>query len=159
MMAMNEEDNKLLVKMELENGGKLEYRTYAQFLGKSGEGTKNLGGLLYFVGNRLIFEDFERQNSTLLLLFRKRGKYEKLKFQIDLSEIERLNLVNLSTAVKAVKFKKDPRQINEVSTVKRLLFRNVTQILLKNGSAFYFEIFDLKGFNKFISEKLSSTNK
>ncbi|MEA1910705.1 MAG: hypothetical protein U9N32_03395, partial [Spirochaetota bacterium] len=67
---MDEESNKLLAKMELENGGKLEYRTYAQFLGKAGEGTKNLGGLLFFVGDRLIFEDFERQSSTMLLLFR-----------------------------------------------------------------------------------------
>ncbi len=156
-MSMDEENNnKLLAKMELENGGKLEYRTYAQFLGKSGEGTKNLGGLLFCVGDRLIFEDFERQSSTILLLFRKRDKYVKLKFQVALSEIERLNLVNLSTAVKAVKYKKNPRQIKEVSTIRRLLFRNVTQILLKDGSAFYFEIFDLKGFNKFISEKISS---
>jgi len=151
-----ENNNKLLAKMELENGGKLEYRTYAQFLGKSGEGTKNLGGLLFYVGNRLIFEDFERQSSTLLLLFRKKSEYVKLKFQINLSEIERLNLVNLSTAVKAVKYKKDPGQIKEVSTIRRLLFRNVTQILLKDGSAFYFEIFDLKGFNKFLSEKIAS---
>ena len=153
-MAMDEENNKLLAKMELENGGKLEYRTYAQFLGKSGEGTKNLGGLLFYVGDRLIFEDFERQSSSLLLLFRKKSEYVKLKFQIQSSEIERVNLVNLSTAIKAVKYKKDPKQIREVSTIKRLLFRNVTQILLKDGNAFYFEFFDLKGFNKFISENI-----
>ncbi len=153
-MAMDEENNKLLAKMELENGGKLEYRTYAQFLGKSREGTKNLGGLLFYVGDRLIFEDFERQSSSLLLLFRKRSEYVKLKFQIQSSEIERINLVNLSTAIKAVKYKKDPKQIREVSKIKRLFFRNVTQILLKDGSAFYFEIFDLKGFNKFISENI-----
>ncbi|MCD6396152.1 MAG: hypothetical protein J7L71_01310 [Spirochaetaceae bacterium] len=71
-MSMDEENNKLLAKMELENGGKLEYRTYAQFLGKSGEGTKNLGGLLFYVGDMLIFEDFERQSSSLLLVLRKR---------------------------------------------------------------------------------------
>jgi len=149
---MDEESNKLLAKMELENGGKLEYRTYAQFLGKSGEGTKNLGGLLFFVGDRLIFEDFERQSSTMLLLFRKRKEYVKLKFQISAEEVDRINLVNLSQAIKVVKYNKDPKNLTEISTLRRLIFRNITQILLKDGSAYYFEIFDLKGFNSFMPE-------
>lgn len=151
---MDEESNKLLAKMELENGGKLEYRTYAQFLGKSGEGTKNLGGLLFFVGNRLIFEDFERQSSTMLLLLRKRKEYVKLKFQITTDEVERINLVNLSQGLKVVKYGKDPQNLKEISALRKLIFRNVTQVLLKDGSAYYFEIFDLKGFNTFISERI-----
>ncbi len=151
---MDEESNKLLAKMELENGGKLEYRTYAQFLGKSGEGTKNLGGLLFFVGDRLIFEDFERQSSSMLLLMRKKKEYVKLKFQISIADMERVDLVNLFQAVKVVKYNKNPKDLTEVSTLRRLIFRNVTQILLKDGSAYYFEIFDLKGFNTFMSEKL-----
>ena len=155
---MDEESNKLLAKMELENGGKLKYRTYAQFLGKSGEGTKNLGGLLFFVGNRLIFEDFERQSSTMLLLFRKKKEYVKLKFQITSDAIERINLVNLSQANKVVKYNTNPQNLTEISTLRRMLFRNVTQILLKDGSAYYFEIFDLKGFNIFMSDRLSSNN-
>jgi len=151
---MDEESNKLLAKMELENGGKLEYRTYAQFLGKSGEGTKNLGGLLFIVGDRLIFEDFERQSSTIMLLFHKKKEYVKLKFQISTDEIERVNLVNLSQGLKVVKYNKDPKNLTEISAIRRLIFRNVTQILLKNGSAFYFEIFDSKGFNSFISDRV-----
>ncbi|MCK5674757.1 MAG: hypothetical protein KAH95_15360 [Spirochaetales bacterium] len=151
---MDEESSKLLAKMELENGGKLEYRTYAQFLGKSGEGTKNLGGLLFFVGDRLIFEDFERQSSSMLLLLRKRKEYIKLKFQINTEDIERINLVNLSQGIKVVKYNKDPKNLTEISTLRRLIFRNVTQILLKDGSAYYFEIFDLKGFNSFMPEHI-----
>jgi hypothetical protein len=152
---MDDESNKLLAKMELENGGKLEYKTYAQFLGKSGEKAKNLGGLLFYVVDRLIFEDFERQSSSLLLIFKKRSEYVKLKFQINVSDIERINLVNLSQAVKVVKHNKDPRELTEVSTLRKLLFRNVSQILLKDGSAYYFEVFDLKGFNAFITKRLS----
>ena len=155
---MDEESNKLLAKMELENGGQLEYRTYAQFLGKSGKGTKNLGGLLFYVGDRLIFEDFERQNSSILLIMRKKKEYVKLKFQISTGDIERVNLVNLSQAIKVVKYGKDPKVFTEISALRRLIFRNVTQILLKDGSAYYFEIFDLKGFNTFISDKLSTSN-
>ncbi len=151
---MDEESNKLLAKMELENGGKLEYRTYTQFLGKSGEGTKNLGGLLFYVGDRLIFEDFERQSSTMLLLMRKKKEYIKLKFQISVSDIERISLVNLSQAIKVVKYNKNPGDLKEVSTIIRILFRHVTQVLLKDGSAYYFEIFDLKGFNSFMSERI-----
>jgi hypothetical protein len=154
-MNMDEESSKLLAKMELENGGKLEYRTYAQYLGKSGEGTKNMGGLLFFVGDRLIFEDFERQSSTMLLLFRKKKEYLKLKIQISAEEIDRINLVNLSQAIKVVKYNKNPQDLTEISTLPRVLFRNVTQILLKDGSAYYFEIFDLKGFNIFMSDRLS----
>jgi hypothetical protein len=153
-MAMDEESNKLLAKMELENGGKLEYRTYAQFIGKSAEKTKNLGGLLFFVGDRLIFEDFERQSSSLLLLFRKKGEYVKLKFQITASEIERINLVNLSQAIKVIKYNSDPKRLTGISGIRKILFRNVTQVLLKDGSAYYFEIFDLKGFTAFMSEQI-----
>ena len=152
---MDEESNKLLAKMELENGGKLEYRTYAQFLGQSGGGTKNLGGLLFFVGDRLIYEDFERQSSSILLLMRKKKEYIKLKFQISIGDIDRVDLVNLFQAVKVVKYGKDPKDLTEISTVRKILFRHVTQILLKDGSAYYFEIFDLKGFNAFISKKNS----
>lgn len=151
---MDEESNKLLAKMEIENGGKLEFRTYAQFQGKSSEGVKNLGGLLFFVGDRLIFEDFERQSSTMQLLFRKKKEYVKLKFEITAETIERINLVNLSQAIKAIKYNKDPKNLTEITTLKRLVFRNVTQLLLKDGSAYYFEIFDSKGFNSFMSEKL-----
>lgn len=151
---MDEESSKLLAKMELENGGKLEYRTYAQFIGKSGESTKNLGGLLFFVGDRLIFEDFEKQSSTMQLLFRKKKEYVKLKFQISNDDIERINLVNLSQGLKVIKYNKDPKNLTEISTLRRLIFRNVTQILLKDGSAYYFEIFDLKGFNAFMSERI-----
>ncbi len=151
---MDEESNKLLAKMELENGGKLEFRTYAQFLGKSGDTTKNLGGLFFFVGDRLIFEDFERQGGSLMLLFRKRAEYVKLKFQITASDIERIDLVNLSQAVKVVKYNSDPKRLTEISGLRKILFRNVTQILLKDGSAYYFEIFDLKGFTVFMSEQI-----
>ena len=153
-MAMDEESNKLLAKMELENGGKLEYRTYAQFIGKSGEKTKNLGGLFFFVGDRLIFEDFERQSSSLSLFFRKKGEYVKLKFQMSASDIERIDLVNLSQAVKVIKYNSDPRHLTEIYGLRKILFRNVTQILLKDGSACYFEIFDVKGFTAFMSKQI-----
>ena len=151
---MDEESNKLLAKMELENGGKLEYRTYAQFIGKSGDKTKNLGGLFFFVGERLIFEDFERQSSSLSLMFRKKIEYVKLKFQITASEIERIDLVNLSQAIRVIKYNADPKHLTGVYGLQRLVFRNVTQILLKDGSAYYFEIFDLKGFTAFMSEHI-----
>ena len=155
---MDEENNKLLAKMELENGGKLEFRTYAQFLGKSGDKTKNLGGLLFFVGDRLIFEDFERQGGSLMLLFRKRAEYTKFKFQINVTEIERIDLVNLSQAIKVVKYNSDPKRLTGVSGIRKILFRNITQVLLKNGSAYYFEIFDIKSFTAFMYKQIS-TNK
>ncbi len=151
---MDEENNKLLAKMELENGGKLEFRTYAQFIGESGGKTKNLGGLFFFVGNRLIFEDFERESSSLSLIFRKKTEYVKLKFQITVSEIERINNINLSQAMRVIKYNSDPKQLFEISGIRKILFRNVTQILLKDGSAYYFEIFDLKGFNAFMVEQI-----
>lgn len=42
---MDNESNELLKQLEEENQGKLTYKTYALFLGESGnEGAKNLGG-------------------------------------------------------------------------------------------------------------------
>ncbi len=153
-MKEDGENSKMLAKMELENGGRLEYRTYALLTGKSGEKTKNTGGLLFFVGDRLIFEDFESEGSSLSLLFRKKPKYEKLKFQIQAKDIKRIDLIALSQASKAIKYNAPPENFRKVTGLRKLLFRNVTQILLKDGSAFYFEIFDIKGFTAFMSERM-----
>ena len=154
---MDEESKIFLAQLEEENGGKLEFRTYTTYLGKGGGEIINLGGLFYIVEDKLIFEDFEKQGGPLQLFFRKKGKYEKFKFSINLSDIDRIDLVNLSLATSAVSRSNKPEALPAVSGLKKILFRNLSQILLNDRSTYYFEIFNLKEFNAFISGKFSAS--
>ena len=153
---MDEESKDFLAQLEEENGGKLEFRTYAQYLGKGNGEVKNLGGLFYVVGDRLIYEDFERQNSSLQIFFKKKRKYEKLKFSINHSDISSIYLVNHSAATNAVKFSPSKGGLPEVTGIKKIVLRNLSQILLKDGKTYYFEIFNLKEFNAFFADKFSN---
>ncbi len=148
---MDNESKDLLRKLETENNGKLTYKTYALFLGRSGKGERNLGGLLYCVNDLIIFEDFERQGGMLQFLIKRKEKYEKTKFSFKLSDISRVYSVTRSAAVKAVKYHADPGTIQPASPVTRFLQRTISQLLMKDGSAYYFELFDEKNFKLLIN--------
>lgn len=150
---MDNESNELLKQLEEENQGKLTYKTYALFLGESGnEGAKNLGGLLYVVNNLLIFEDFEKQGGMLQLLVKRKEKYEKTKFSIALESIEHIYAVTRSGAMGAIRFDKNPSDIPRAPGILRILTRTLTQILMRDGQAYYFELIDEKGFKAFIGK-------
>ncbi len=148
---MENETNDLLRKLETENDGKLTYKTYALFLGLSGKGEKNLGGLLYKVNDLIIFEDFERQGGMLQLLVKRKQKYEKTKFSFKFAEIKSIDSVSRSAAMKAVKYNADPRTIRPVSGIGKVLGRTISQILMQDGSAYYFELFDEKNFKQLLN--------
>ena len=148
---MDNESNILLHKLEEENNGKIIFKTYALYPGKSGKKSPNLGGLLYVVGDLLIFEDFERQGGMMQLLVKRKEKYEKTKFSFKLSDISRVYSVTRSAAVKAVKYHADPGTIQPASPVTRFLQRTISQLLMEDGSAYYFELFDEKNFKLLIN--------
>ncbi len=147
---MDNETNELLQKLETENNGKVAYKTYSLFLGQTGKGEKNLGGLLYIVNDRVIFEDFERQGGMLQLLIKKKETYEKTKFSFERSSISRINSVTRSSALKAVRYGTNPAGIKPASGITKFLSRTLTQIFMNDGSAYYFELFDEKNFKLFI---------
>ncbi len=150
---MDEETYSLLKQLEDENGGKLIFKTYSLYLGKSGEGVTNLGGLLYAVNNRIIFEDFEKQGGMLQLLVKRQDKYEKTKFSFPVEDVSSVYTVTRRKALKAVASGRNPSDIAPVPSYMKILFRTITQILLRDGSAYYFELIDEKSFRDFISRQ------
>lgn len=147
---MDNETNNLLKQLEDENGGKLVYKTYALFLGISGEGAKNLGGLFYIVNGRLIFEDFEKQGGLLQMFVKREEKYEKTKFSFPVDDIAAVHSVVRSSALKAVRGTRAPDKTIPASGLRKFLNRTITQIFLNNGKAYYFELIDEKAFREFI---------
>ena len=150
---MDEETYSLLRQLEDENGGKLIFKTYSLYLGKSGEGVNNLGGLLYAVNNRIIFEDFEKQGGMLQLLVKRQEKYEKTKFSFPVSDVSSVYTITRKNALKAVASDRNPSDIAPVPPYMKILFRTITQIRLKDGSAYYFELIDEKSFRDFVNRQ------
>ena len=148
---MVNETNELLKQLETENNGKLVYKTYALFRGKSGKGVRNLGGLFYVVNDLLVFEDFERQGGMLQFFIKKKEKYEKTKFSFALNTIKNIDTITRSAAVKAVRYKTNPVTIKPANGIMKIINRTTTQILMQDGSAYYFELFDEKNFKSFIA--------
>ncbi len=146
---MDNETQDLLQQLETENNGKITYKTYALFLGNGERGVKNLGGLLYIVNNRLIFEDFERQGGMLQLLVKRKQKYEKTKFSLTLDDVTRIDPVFRSTANYALRTRTEGRSIPKATGLMKVVRRIVTQICTKNGGPYYFELFDEKGLKTF----------
>ncbi len=149
---MDSETNNFLRQLEEENGGKLTFRTYALYLGFSGEGVKNLGGLFYSVNGRLIFEDFEKEGGLLGLLVKRKNAYKKTKFSFPIEEITDVYTVTRSAALRSIQGGRLPSDIPPASKILKILSRTVTQIRLKDGKAYYFEMIDEKPFKLFIDK-------
>ncbi len=149
---MDSEVNNFLRQLEEENGGKVTFRTYALYLGFSGEGVKNLGGLFYMVDDRVIFEDFEKEGGLLGLLVKRKSNYEKTKFSFPAGDIDNIFTVKRSSAVKSVQGRIEPSRIQPASGFAKIIRRSVTQILLEDGRAYYFELLDEKAFKDFINK-------
>ena len=52
-------------------GGGIQFRSFARLLGGGGDKGEDLSGLLYLVGEQLIFEDFEKEGGFLGLFMKK----------------------------------------------------------------------------------------
>lgn len=152
-VRMNEEAEKLIQELEEQNGGKIRYKTYALYIGRSGEGGRELGGLLYGIDDRLIFEDFERQqNSMLQLLSTKKPEYEKFKIVIPAGAVTSVRSVILNHAKAAISGRIKPEKVAEANGLRRMFGRNAVELQLAEGAAIYLELFDVKGFTAYMEE-------
>ncbi len=148
---MNDESEKLIRELEEQNGGKIRYKTYALYIGRSGEGGREVGGLLYGIDDRLIFEDFERQqNSMLQLISTKKPEYEKFKLIIPTGQILSIRSVILNHAKAAISGRIQPAKVAEATGLRRMFGRNAVELQLSGGGALYLELFDVKGFTGYM---------
>jgi hypothetical protein len=145
---MNEEEmdaNTFLRSLEEQNGGPLEWKTYAFYIGASGDRSpRSLGGLIYAVAGKIIFEDFEREN-TLFKLFGRKRKYEKFKIEAPLDSIRELRSISASDAKRVVNGKTDASKPEPLSGLRKILSKRTEALIFDDGSAWFFEMYDHNG--------------
>ena len=141
----NDESRHFWEEREKQKGGKVSFFTFATFLGRSGDKTLNLGGLLYLINKTLIFEDFEKENWLLKILNRKKG-YEKTEFDIKRKDIAEIKLVSKNTALNCISGFINDVDTKSLSGVGGLLLQKVFQIRMKSGYSLFFEIMKIKEF-------------
>ncbi|MFO7849961.1 MAG: hypothetical protein R6V67_08375 [Spirochaetia bacterium] len=146
MMKEDKKDTEtFLADLEEQNGGPLEWRTYAFLLGVSGDNNpRSIGGLLYAVAGKLIFEDFERENALLSLLGR-RKKYEKFKIEAPLASILELRTIAAGDARKVINGKTEAAAPPVLSGARRIIEKQTEEVIFKDGTAWFFEMYDKEG--------------
>ncbi len=132
-----------LANLERKSGGTIEWKTYAFYMGKTGGSPESLGGLLYRVGDSLIFEDFE--SSRPLLKLSKPKPYEKTRFFIPLSSIREIRPLSAGVAKKLIRGAKLLESASPLTGLERFLFKRVNAVITEEGEAYFFELYDREG--------------
>ena len=150
-MKDKEQDTESFLRtLEEENGGPLEWRTYAFFIGASGDlNPRSLGGLIYVAAGKIAFEDFERENSLMKLIGRKKT-YEKFKIEAPLSSIEELRSVSASGAKRVILGKDEARGLAIPSGIGKFVSRRTEAVIFRDGSAWFFEMYDREGLRQLL---------
>ena len=143
--SSNEEAENFWAEKEDEKGGKVKFFTFATFIGNTGSRPSTLGGLLYLIGERLYFEDFEKDNWFAKIVSRKKN-YEKTEFEIDIKDIEEIKTISKSSALNCIAGIVKDEDTRSVSFVTKALFQSIVQIRIKNSISYFLDIMRDKDF-------------
>ena len=132
-------------------GGEIGLFTFATLLGRSGDGPMALPGLLYTVGDRVWFEDFERDN-WLSRILGSRQKYEKTELSFDKSEVTFSRVVSRGSALRCVSGRVPPGELPSISALGRLFVAHAVQVGLRDSSSVFLEIMREDEFRTFLKE-------
>jgi hypothetical protein len=139
MRDMEEEARNFWKDKEAEKGGKVNFYTFATFLGRSADRQVTNGGLIYTIDDRVYFEDFEKE-SWLIKLISKKQKYEKTEFSFDISDINRSKIISRNSALNCIAGYVDSENTRILSPLMKLFSKPVVQIVMKNGTSMFFDI-------------------
>ena len=153
---MDQETEDLLKKMEQENGGPIVYKTYCRMVGFSDGTVLNVGGLLYVVNGKLIFEDFEKQPGLMDFLSRSKKKYEKFKTYRLLDDIKEVKKIRASYARRVMDGKVDGSNIPPISGIEKLFSQSLIELSFSEQPNWYIELLEDKEFMAFIKESKDS---
>src|SRR6056297_3118654 len=103
---MSSESENLLKQLELENGGKIEWKTYAFLISLNNRSVVSKGGLLYIVDGDLIFEDFESDRPIYRVIGTKQKTYQKTKLKAPLASIVNVQIMTRTNALKTLRGKR-----------------------------------------------------
>ncbi len=152
---MDQETEALLKKMEEDNGGPIEYKTYCRLLGFSDGTSLDLGGLLFVVNDKLVFEDFEKQPGILDMFGKSKKSYEKYKTYRLFDEILGIKKIKTSSAKKVIAGRADGKDIPTISRFDRLFSQTILELTFKEEPNWYIELLEDKEFINYIEEKRS----
>ncbi len=140
-----------LKEREEKLGAKIKFRTYALFYGSNKGERRDYGVFLYTDGNTFIFEDFDRPPRILGIEIKtkKREPYVKMEHSFDRSDVISMTIVSRSSAIEAIASGKNiARPVGKIGGVLR---KTLLELGLKDGTKYYFELMDPKGFEKLIT--------
>ena len=126
-------------------GGAVGFFTFATLVGRTGGNILNFPGLLYLVGDFFWFEDFERDN-WLSKMFAGRSKWEKTELSFSKSEIDFARVVSRMGAARCMAGAVAPQKVSPASIFTKLFSSPVTEVVMKDGSAIFFEVMLRKEF-------------
>src|SRR6056297_1835732 len=149
---MNSESDTLLRHLEHENGGKIEWKTYAFLMSLNNRSIDSKGGLLYIVNGDLIFEDFESDRPIYRVIGTKRPTYQKTKLKVPLSAIAQIQPITRSQALKALRGSRNIDQLKPPNRLQRLLDRTVQVIRFKDESCWFCEMYNPEDLNGFLNQ-------
>jgi hypothetical protein len=120
-------------------GGEVGFRTFATYAGSSGGGPAGLAGLLYRIGDRFWFEDFERDN-WLLRILPPRRPFAKTELTFSRTAVAAVRVVSRGTAYRCLRGSIAPAATVALGRLGRFILTPVVQVTLDDGSALFFEV-------------------
>lgn len=147
---MDDQSNKLTKQLELENGGPLEWKTYAFLIAGKDRQILTKGGLLYIVGKTLIFEDFESDRPIYRIISTKHNIYKKTKKTASLDSITALKEISHRDALKILRGKRTLGQVTTPGKFKRFIDRTVHAVQFNDGNVWFCEMYDTKNLEDYL---------
>jgi len=120
-------------------GGEVAWYSFATYVGRAGGGAVLLPGLLYRVGDRFWFEDFERE-SWLLRILPPRRPFAKTEVVLDRASVAGCRAVARGAAYRCVRGAIAPGATPALGRAARLFSTPVVQVTLADGGALFFEV-------------------
>ncbi|NLZ76346.1 MAG: hypothetical protein GX911_00045 [Spirochaetales bacterium] len=146
---MDDDAHKFIRELETRHGGKLSWRTYATWYATTKGVAREFGVFLYKVGDSFFFEDFERQPALFGISLRSRKSrrsFVKYEGSFACSGVESVRTVCRSDALKMIR--QPNRPVKDASWFDKAFRQVVEMVLLKDGTAHFFEVMDRKEFRR-----------
>ena len=133
-----------LKEREARLGSRIIYRTYSLFYGANTGEKREWGVFLYSDGKTFIFEDFDRKPRFLGIEMNtsKRPKYEKMERSFRKEDVYSVTKVTRSSAMEVIARRSESAK--PASPFARTFRKTLTEIRLKDGRRYYFELMDQK---------------
>ncbi|MDR1894776.1 MAG: hypothetical protein LBQ61_08870 [Spirochaetales bacterium] len=134
-------------------GGRTEYRAFVRLLGSAPGGGSERAGLLFVIGGKVIFEDFERERGfwDILTSGKNRAPYQKTLLELKIEEIQSIVLVSQSQAKARISGRLPA--CRPVSGPEKIFSVIIHEVNMEGGTAWYFEILSTQGLKAFLEAR------